>query len=83
MANDDETVYRAARAATAKVAGNLKVARENVSTARVSFKGMVGLVSWDSLGERWRLLDRSPGRMPALMAPQHGSARRGVPERMR
>jgi hypothetical protein len=52
MADDDETVYKAARAATTKVAGNLNAARKQVSSARDSFQSTVGLASWGSLGDK-------------------------------
>jgi hypothetical protein len=51
MANDDESVYRAARTAAARAQKKLDQARTAVGSASTEFGGGVGL-SWGSIGDK-------------------------------
>lgn len=52
MANDDESVYRSARAAAASTHKRLDHARKQVSSAGSAFGGGVGFWSWGTVGEK-------------------------------
>jgi hypothetical protein len=52
MADDDESVYRAARNAAADARKKLSQARTAVGSASTAFRGGVGLASWGSVGDK-------------------------------
>ena len=52
MADDDESVYRATRAAATQARKKLGQARTVVGSASTAFRGGVGLASWGSIGDK-------------------------------
>jgi hypothetical protein len=52
MTNDDERVYRAARAAAAQTRQRLGQARAAIVSAGTQFKSGVGIASWGTVGDK-------------------------------
>jgi hypothetical protein len=68
VADDDESVYRAARTAAARARQRLGQARAIVGSAGTAFDGGVGLASWGSLGDKLNKRKACAARYKELQA---------------
>ncbi|MGQ0574989.1 MAG: hypothetical protein ACT4RN_12390 [Pseudonocardia sp.] len=68
MANDDESVFRAARKAAGQAHSELEKARDRVRSAGAAFDGAVGVFSWNSLGDKLKRRDACAAHAKELQA---------------